>query len=284
MQRSVIDEQARIVLTLRVVTVYFFIVFSVVFSIEYYKASFYRGEWCTWPTGVMLLIWFLYYGVPVVLASIFGFLFRPFAKSFRNIFFAILIIQLFFSFILMMLRWDYLRNFKNKNQWKKSDSIKIEKLTPQFYDRNQDGLIEEIKLNGVFDFAKMRPGEYLLDSATVPGGSLSPFVIDGGGTFTITKTGIENKIIKEFTVIARKDLGAVLDKPQNFQVKFLLFRIVSIDEYGKKVLAAARWAPFLRMTDWEGADKEIYADWLLLDSKTDPQVFSMRAAGISKKQ
>lgn len=277
------DDPSRMILVAQVVSLYFLTVIGVVAAIVYYQVPIYQGEWYAWPTPALFLVWFLYYGVPFVLASIFGFLFRPFSKSFRNIFFAILMIQLFFSFILMTLRWDYLQNFNNKNRWKKSDRITIEKITPRQFDRNQDGYIEEIRLNVVFDFTRLRPSDYLLHAAIVPGGSLSAFVVDGGGAFSITKTGGENKFEREFVVTPRTDLGPLPIGLQNFQLKFLLFRIVAIDEYGKNILALARWSPFLRSTHWDGVDQEIYEDWRPLDNKITPDVFSMRASVLSPK-
>ncbi len=277
------DDQSRLILAFEIVALYFLIVVGVVGAIVYFNPPLYRGEWYAWPTGLMLLIWFLYYGAPLILASIFGFLFKPFAKSFRNIFFAILIIQLFFSFILMTLRWDYLQNFNNKNRWKKSDRISIEKITPRQFDRNQDGYIEEIRLDVVFDFTRLRPSDYLLHAAIVPGGSVSAFIVDGGGEFSIVKTGGENKFEREFIVAPRTDLGPLPIGLQNFQLKFLLFRIVMIDEYGKNILAFTRWSPFLRSTHWDGSDPEIYEDWRPLDNKITPDVFSMRAPVLPQK-
>ncbi len=205
-QLSDVDDQSRLTLTARIVSLYSLIVLSVIGAIVYYQAPISLENGRSGSPTVLYFVWFLYYGLPFVLAVIFGCLFRPFRKSFRNILFAIFFMQLLYSFTVSMLRWEYLQNFNNARRWKKSDRIKIMDLTPQQFDRNQDGFIEEVKLNAVFDFTKIRPGEYLLDAAIVSDSSVSPFEIDGGGLFAIEKTGADNMISREFDITVRNDL------------------------------------------------------------------------------
>lgn len=274
---SDVDDQSRLTLTARIVCLYCLIVLSVIGAIVYYQAPISLENGRSGSSAVLYFVWFLYYGLPFVVAVIFGCLFRPFRKSFRNVLFVIFFMQLLYSFTVSMLRWEYLQDFNKIRSWKKSDRIKIMDLTPQQFDRNQDGFIEEVKVKAVFDFTKIRPGEYLLDAAIVSDAAVFPFEIDGGGLFTIDKTGADNMISREFDITVRNDLKSATFEIQNFQVKLLLFRIVSIDERGKKVLAFARWSPFLRSTNWDGSDAEIYADWILYDKKVLPNIFSLRA-------
>ncbi|MCB9757900.1 MAG: hypothetical protein H6753_05710 [Candidatus Omnitrophica bacterium] len=276
-QSSDIDDQARLILTARIVSLYCLIVFSVISAIVYYQAPISLENGRSGSPAILYFVWFLYYGLPFVLAVIFGCLFRPFRKSFRNILFAIFFMQLLYSFTVSMLRWEYLQDFNKARGWKKSDRIRIADLTPQQFDRNQDGFIEELKLNVVFDFTKIRPGEYLLDAAIVSDAAVSPFEINGGGLFTIDKTSADNMISREFDITVRADLESAVYVMQTFQVKLLLFRIISIDERGKNVLAFSRWSPFFRSTNWDGSDAEIYADWVLFDKQVLPNIFSLRA-------
>ena len=276
-QSSGVDDQSRLSLSARIVILYSLIVLGVIGAINYYQEPILSENGRVLLPTILYLVWFLYYGFPFVLAVIFGCFFSPFRKSFRNILFSIFFLQLLYSFMVSMLRWEYLKDFNNIRRWKRSDRIRIADLTPQQFDRNQDGFIEEIRLNAVLDFTKIRPGEYLLDAAIVPDASVSPFEIDGGGLFTIDKTGVDNMIAREFVITVRNDLASASYAMQNFQVKLLLFRIVRIDQRGKKLLAFARWAPFLRSTRWDGSDSEIYADWVLFDKKVLSNVFSIRA-------
>ncbi len=279
-QRPAIDDQTRIILIARVVGVYFLTVSGVIGVILYNAIPLFDQR--SRPSAFMLVVWFLYYVAPWILAVSFGVMFKPFWKSFRNIFFTILSIQLLYSFTVSMLRWDYRESFSNQFHWKKSDKIKIIKLTPLQFDRDGDGFIEEVKVTADFDFKKIRPGEYLLDGVIVPGASLSPYLIEGGGIFTINKTGEANIISKDFIVTPRKDKSDVSLALQNFQIKFILFRIVHVSERGKKILQYTRWSPFMRETDWDGADKQIYEDWLKLDNQTWPDVFIMRSPVLEK--
>ncbi len=270
------NEQRRIHLVARIVLLYFLILGGVDGAIVHFKPNLYQQVFPWRPTLLLFLVWFLYYILPFVLALIFGYIFRPFGKNFRNVYFSIFIIQLFYSFIVGMLRWEYAQAFTDQLQWKKSDRIKIINLASQQFDRDENGFIEEIKVSVEFDFKKIRPGEYLIDAAIVPGASLSPFLVDGGGLFTIAKTGQTNRIKKDFVVTARDNCMNVDCQLQDFQIKILLFRIANVDSYGKKLLLFSRWSPFLRDTNWEGLDKKIYGDWILRDDHLLPEVYSIR--------
>lgn len=276
-QSSHVDDQNRLILTARIVILYSLIVISVISVIVYFQTPISLESGHLGSSAILYFVWFLYYGLPFVLAVIFGSFFRPFRKSFRNILFAIFFMHLLYSFTVSMLRWEYLQDFNKTRAWKKSDRIRIADFTPQQFDRNQDGFIEEVKLNAVFDFTKIRPGEYLLDATIVTDAPISPFEIDGGGLFVIDKTGIDNMISRDFVITGRRDLESATYAIHNFQVKLLLFRIISIDERGKTLLAFSRWSPFLRTTRWDGSDEEIYADWVLFDKKVLPNIFSIRA-------
>ncbi len=282
-QTEHIDDPARLVLSLQVVGFYFLTVACVIGAIIHYDMPLYKGEGYRWPTAVMFVVWFLYYVAPLILAVIFGFLFRPFGKSFRNIFFAIFLIEICYSFVVGMLRWEYLQNFKNTKQWKKSDRIRIAKVTPSYFDRNQDGFIEEIRLNVDFNFAWIRPGQYQLQANIFPPALVASFGLKGGGKFEIAKLTAESILTKEFILTARHDRQGGAEQVVDFQVAFSLSRIVAIDQYGKRVLTYARWAPFLRTTDWQGIDKEIHGDVLVIDQRILPDVFSMRAVIASQR-
>ncbi|MCB9771342.1 MAG: hypothetical protein H6754_02170 [Candidatus Omnitrophica bacterium] len=267
-----IDEQGRIYLTARAVVFYFLLVGAVIGTIITSKTPL--------TNDIVWIIKILYYVLPLILALIFAYLFRPFWKSFRNILFTILVVQFLYSFCVNMMRWDYLQKQSDKNHWKKSDRIKVIKHNAKYFDRNSDGFLDELVLDLTMDFTKIRTGDYLLHGVVVPGASLSPFSIDGGGEFKITERGAKNILARSFVITPRSDLGRIPYEMKNFQVKLMLFRVLSVDEYGHKLLQFARWAPFLRKTNWQGEDKAIYGDWVLLHDVTSPDVFTLRTPAV----
>lgn len=269
---QIIDEQGRIYLTARAVVFYFLLVGAVIGTIINAETPL--------THDIVWIIKFLYYVLPLILAFIFSYLFRPFWKSFRNILFAILIIQFLYSFGVSMMRWDYLQKQSDKNHWKKSDRIKVTKHNAKYFDRNSDGFLDELVLDLTMDFTKIRTGDYLLHGVIVPGASFAPFSIEGGGEFKITERGEKNILVRSFVITPRSDLGRIPYEMKNFQVKLMLFRVLTVDEYGKKLLQFARWSPFLRETNWHGEDKAIYGDWVLLNDVTSPDVYTLRTPAV----
>lgn len=277
-----VDQQARVFLAANILVIYVLTVVASALAIDHFQAPLFTGDLDKTPNILMLSIWFLYYAAPLILASIFGILFRPFWPSFRNLLVAILTIQFLFSFTVCMLRWDYLRKFNANNLWRKNDKIKVLDLDPKHYDLNEDGFLDQIKLSPVFDFTKIRPSEYVMDAALVPSGGSSPFTIDGGGAFVVSERGDKNKITKDFVIKPRTDHGTAVHLYQDasFQVKFLLFRVVTIDKKGKKLLGFTRWSPYLRSTTWQGSDPQIFADMILLNNKTTTEKFTLPAPSL----
>lgn len=280
--KPLFDEHSRILLTVRITVVYILTVLALLGAVLYYKIPLYGASFYAMPSVTLGLIWVMYYIVPLLLAVVFGLLFRPFGKSFRNIYFAILAAQILFSFIACLFRWEYLLRFETANYWKKSDRIRIEEFKEQHFDKNQDGFIDEIKLNLTLNLTKIRPGNYLLHGVIVPGATMSPFIIEGGGEIKIAQTGPENIFVKVFVIQPRMDLPKARMELQNFQVKFLLFRIATVDQYGQNLLMYTRWSPFFRVTGWDGSDREIYGDWHLLDTLVRPEIFTMWSPVIPK--
>jgi hypothetical protein len=272
-----IHRQARVFLAANILVIYTLTVVAVAVAIDHFNPSLFNGEINKSPNILILTVWFLYYIVPVLLAIIFGLLFRPFWRSFRNLIFAFLTLQCLVSFTLCMVRWDYVKKFQDDNRWRKNDKIRIIELDPKYYDVNEDGFLDQLTVSPVFDFTRIRAKDYLLHVALVP--SDGPFTIDGGGPFTITEKGEKNKITREFVVKPRTDLGTdvSLYVPTNFKIKFILFHVVTVDDKGKKLLRYTRWSPYLRETNWEGEDPVIYGDWILLDTFTTKEIFTIPA-------
>lgn len=281
LRKTDVDRQARVLLTAGILVIYIITVIAVALAIDHFNPSLYNGEFYTFPNVLMLSVWFLYYVAPVILAVIFGLVFRPFWPSFRNLLLAILTVQLLVSFTFAMMHWEYLQKFQKQNRWKRNDRLRLVELAPKQYDLNEDGFLDQITVSPIFDFTKIHPGEYVLHAAIVPGGGFSPFLIDGGGTFKIVTRGprAENKITKDFTIKPRSDRGTDVTtwEEKTFQIKFMLFRVATVDEKGKKLLRLTRWSPFLRTTDWEGGDPKITGDMILLDTLTTTEAFTLRA-------
>ena len=274
-----IDEQARIFLITRLVIVYVATIVAVAWGTFYYKLALYAGNYMRWPTPWLWTIWFLYYVLPFVLAIVYGLTFRPFWRSFRNFWTTIIVIQLLYSFGASVLRWDYVQKVQHKGRWSRNDVIKIKNFASKYFDRNQDGLKEELRVRAVFDLTQMRPGEYVLDASFVAEegkGGVEWLRLEGGETVKFAMREDKNIFQEEFVIAPLQGVGPTYEDV-NFRIRFILSRIVTVDEQGLRLLQFTRWSPFLRKTDWEGADPELYGDWIVLGRFIQPDVFTLRA-------
>ncbi len=273
-----IDEQARIYLIARLVVVYFVTIAAVAWGTVYYQLPLYKGDFLRWPTPWLWTIWFLYYVLPFVLAIVYGLTFRPFWRGFRNLWVTIIVVQLLFSFGANAFRMDYLQKILRKARWSHGDDIKIKNFIFKYFDRNQDGLKEELRVRAVFDLTQLRPGEYLLDASLINDegkAGVEWLSLQGGETVKLAMREDKNVFQEEFVISPIQGVAPTYEEI-NFRIRLILSRIINVDEYGLRLFQFTRWSPFLRKTDWEGNDPEVYGDWIVLGRFTQPNVFTLR--------
>lgn len=271
-----LDPQRRIFLIARVVLLYIVMVVATIKIVLAYNFPLFKGDYYTFPTIWLWVIWALYYVAPFFFAILYGIWFRPFWQGFRNLLIAIVAVQLLYSFSVSMVRWDYLKKFEHRNRWSANDRLKIRSFKSQYLDKNQDGFKDELNMTAEFDLSKIRGGEYLIHATIVPGGGLSPLLIEGGGTIKIEKRADNNIFVQQFIVTPRTGQGVVYGNDFQFQIKIFLSRIINVDDQTTKLLQWTRWSPYFRETNWDGSDPEISGDWKVLESVLRPEFFILR--------
>lgn len=269
------DPRRRVVLIARIAVVYVIMAAGAAWAAGYFQVPLYEGA-AARPTVWLWSIWTVYYLAPFGFAALYGFLFRPFWAGFRDFLLTILALQLLYSFSINMLRWEYLQKARVQGRWSQNDKLKIAAFQNRYLDQNQDGLKDELQVRVTCDLTRIRRGEYLIDAAVVPGGANSPLVLEGGGMVKVEARGEKNMFVQTFSVRPQGGLAPAIGHDLHFQLKFILSRIISVDDRGTWLRQLGRWSPYFRTTGWDGSDPAISDNWIVLESVTRPEVFLLR--------
>jgi len=215
----------------------------------------------TKPTAPLIGLICLYYVLPIILAFVFGTLFRPFWRNFRNVLFPIFFIALLYSFIVFMLRNIYSDPRREDRQQASLANLRISSVQHDFLDENSDQRTDKVELTFRFDLTDFPPGRYYIrgflesTSSTAVEQKIGEFIVPF--TSDSSKSGVGH-----FTFDLPSMTG--IRQPQEYGVNIQLLRVKEITTKEQRILAWARWAPFFRTTSWDGHDPEINADLVLL--------------------
>ncbi len=198
---------------------------------------------------------FFYYGLPVLLALIFGLLFRPFWPHFRNLIVAVFVVQMFYSLGVYGVRWRYVdRRRRAESALKGRLRLKILSTRHRLLDRDADGLVDKIE---IFVHAAMRgfpPGRYQVYAEVSQKGMTLPRGRIGAVSLTLRDGGPRDFKMR-FTCDPRP--WAAYYAGGAFSVGLGVLQAVPVGEDGERIVAWSRWSPFLRTTSWTGKDPEI---------------------------
>ncbi len=147
----------------KIVAIYFaaivvLVCLAVVFPVPFY----FPNTPGRWPTPFLLLFFFMYYVVPLMIAVAFGFIFRPFWRHFRNLFFTIFLIQILYSAGAQVLRIQILGKIKHDIDRSKSIKLPVKAISQQLLDENNNGIVDTIEFVTGVDLEKYPIGEYLI--------------------------------------------------------------------------------------------------------------------------
>lgn len=237
---------------------------SLWFDIPFYKGS---GNQ---PDRWLYLVWFFYYVVPWVTAFFLGFVLRPFWPRFRNLLVAILVIQGIYSVSVYALRCVYREKRKEVFHEARMSQFKTLGFRPRFYDRNHDGIIDDVELLIRCQMSGYPLGTYLLQASVTQQGRIFP---DSGiGSFPVTLGDDKPKM---FTAKFRFDprVFEPYFESGTFTADLSIQAMAKVDADGARLMAFGRWSPFLRSTSWRG-DRDAEISEQIIDLEDVPDVGS----------
>ena len=223
------------------------------------------------PRGSRLwldLILIYYYVLPPVLAVILGMMFRPFWPNFRNFLVTIFVIHGLYSFVVSVIRHQYLMQRQAEFDSGQSTDIQLKSVRHELTDRNGDGVLNELNIYADIDLAQLQPGRYDMKAVLVKGDNP---VLHGELTapaFDVVAGSSGNMavhFVSDFEAINPSYRQTVFD------VDFQLNKEPIADYQLEKILAFSRWAPFFRETAWNGSDPQFrdasrtIAEWVSAD-------------------
>jgi len=222
------------------------------------------------PGMSALCMMILLYAVPVALAILFGILFPPFLKSFRDILFPILYVGILYSFAVFMWRGFYIEK-RFEDLWKvKYGDIHVTDVRHAIV--VDDDRTEKVAFTVKYGMDDYPPGEYRLTAVI---NSPETGLVDKGiGAFNFpVQEGRGLRYTGHFRMTIDNEAYSAANA--TYDLSLVLARFWPLDQDAKRVLVFSRWAPFFRKTDFTGADPEIKEEATVLETLRPVYYFSL---------
>jgi len=215
--------------------------------------------------GILPVHWeailvFFYYLAPILIAFIFGILFRPFWNNFRNLLMSIFLIHLLWS--VSIAGWRQMRLNERYELAAESflAAVDAEDFKHRFFDNDEDGLVDEIVLWGRLNIRELPPGRYIIRPVLSQSGNpISDGIVDRLGFRRTNK----EKLDVRFGFDPRK-YGRVFERPVD--IDLYVYRLFEVTEEDNRLLRLSRWVPFLRRTSWQGQDRDFVLDLIRVET------------------
>ncbi|MFA5260361.1 MAG: hypothetical protein WC450_03945, partial [Candidatus Omnitrophota bacterium] len=154
-------KKSRIPLAGRIVMVYYLVLVSlVVLTIQSGQPLHFKRDEV--PVGWLDVIKFTYYVLPVLLAVIYGAIFRPFWAKFRDLLVIILVIHGAYSVFVYSCRVAYFERLKNETFKLRLAEYSLYGVQHRMLDTTKDGLIDRVEFRAKLDAAEFPPGQYVI--------------------------------------------------------------------------------------------------------------------------
>jgi len=272
---------ARYRLAFQVVAVYYIMLTTLIILTAHFKIPLHHDAMATSATFWLKLLIMFYYAMPVVLAMIFAFLFRPVWPHFRNIVLIIFIVHGALSLGSYAVRQQYLADLRdNLHQCQLAD-LKINVVRHRLGDRDRDGLIDKAEVFAEIDAGDFPDGNYGISAWLTQHQKRLPESFLG-----VVKFSVRDGKAKIFQLHYEFN-------PQRFNAYFArgpldiglsMHRYVRVDRKARKVLSLTRWSPFLRATTWDGRDPQIIDHLINLQEFPKVDSFELLPLGLPAKR
>ncbi|MCK5581467.1 MAG: hypothetical protein KAJ18_09375 [Candidatus Omnitrophica bacterium] len=266
-------ERTNILLAARIIVVYYLTLLSIVGVVLKFDIFPLLGpELSSRFTPWHVLLMFLYYVVPFILAIVFGFVCRPFWKNVRNFIVAVLVVHGSYSFCVFAYRYSYLQELEELEYQRQMAELGIVSVSHKIQDSDQDGRVDGVDFYVQFDMSKYPTGDYVVYATLTQ--NRNPLPDNRISAYKFTNSDNTSKRYRiQFHVDPQKyepyyARGA-------FEFNLGVQGIKEVDAEGRQVLAFARWAPFFSSTSWYGQDPEIRGGVIDLDGVACIDEFSI---------
>lgn len=273
-------KKSRIPLAGRIVIVYYLVLVSLVMLTlqSGQPLHFNRDEV---PVAWLDVIKFAYYVLPVLLAVIYGIIFRPFWAKFRDLLVIILVIHGTYSVFVYSCRVLYFERLKNETFKLRLAEYSLYGVQHRMLDTTKDGLIDRVEFRAKLDAAEFPPGQYIVYAKITQRGQEFSDGIIGRFPFQIFPTQ-QKPFMIQFAV--NPQLFESYYESGHFDLNLGLQRVVGVDDAGHWLLAMSRWSPFIRFTSWDGEDPAVQNAVLDLDYREKLDAFYVMPLKFQKLQ
>jgi len=246
------SQLARLLLAVEIAMIYFLCAGSLVFTIIKYQVPLTAGD----PGSLVLLrlLWFVYYGLPLFFAALFGLVVKPFWCNFRNLLVFILFVQVLYSFGAFLYRLEYLQQRADQLYSTRQAKVRVFGAKHLLQDNNQDGAIDNVQFSASMDVEALTLGSYEIYAQITQKGMTFP-------------DGIMGKIPLVLAVPMAQPIRINFQKDPRifepyydsgpFDINVGVRKFIPVDPQGLKVQSITRWSPFIRTTRWDGSDPDI---------------------------
>ncbi|HQP11678.1 MAG TPA: hypothetical protein PK470_02840 [Candidatus Omnitrophota bacterium] len=273
-------KKSRIPLAGRIIIVYYLVLVSlVVLAIQSGQPLQVQRE--DVPVSLLDVIKFTYYVLPVLLAVMYGAMFRPFWAKFRDLLVLVLVIHGAYSVFVYSCRVAYFERLRNETFKLRLAQYSLYGVQHRMLDTTKDGLIDRVEFRAKLDAAEFPPGQYIVYAKVTQRGKEFSDSVIGRFPFRIFPTNQKPFIIQ---FASNPQLFESYYESGYFDLNFGLQRVVGVDESGYWLLALSRWSPFIRFTNWNGEDPAVQNAVLDLDYREKVDSFYIMPLKFQKLQ
>lgn len=209
------------------------------------------------PADWQVVLAGLYYAAPLLIAFVFGILFRPFWKNFRDLLASIVLVHFLYSAALLGWRQVHLNHRQDVISESFLAVVKAEAFSHRLMDNDQDGLIDEAVVWGRLDIEDLPPGRYVNGIVLSQDGKDISGVVD--------RRGFRKKAEKKADVRFRFDPREYGSFERPVTVDLHIFRLIEVDKEDERIMRFSQWMPFFQQTSWRGQDRDFYPDMVRIE-------------------
>jgi len=248
--------RTRSALVFKIVCVYYATLLGFIAYVVYTQRFWSGGIFpASWQTALVCL----YYLAPLLIAFVFGLLFRPFWNHFRDLLMSIFLVHLLYSIGIYGWRQAYLNERQEVITQSSLAEIRAESFSHRLLDNDHDGRVDEVALWGRLNVRELPPGRYITGIVLSQGNEL---ISDGLVAKSGFQKGDKGEVDLKFSFDPRR-YGQRFEHP--VRMDLYIYRVVEVSEEAEQITWFSRWTPFLRTTSWQGQDQDFYGDLVRIE-------------------
>ncbi|MCR4336739.1 MAG: hypothetical protein NUV91_02895 [Candidatus Omnitrophica bacterium] len=247
-------------LLIEIVAIYFLCLAGAAYLVVHFQTPLYDSS--GHPTLLIYIFEAYYYVIPLILALLFGFLFRPFWENSRNLLFIIVSFHLFYSATVIMYRSPHVDARYEELHRSRLAMLQVREVKHLLFDEDKDGFIERVAFRALVDVSEFPRGKYTIYMTLAQRGQPLP-----DGEIGFYEFEIAPDTQKLFYVKFATDPQKFADyfERGDLEVNLGIEKTLTITEKAAQVLKFSRWTWFPRLTRWDGQDLDLNEGYVELD-------------------